>query len=188
MDEPFGALDTLTREALQEEFARIQRILRKTILFVTHDVAEAARLADRIVVMRAGGIAGQGSPAGLARGRGGYVDEFLGSRLVVELLGRVRIAERTGAGRTAGPGAGTGAEHGREPEPGGPEAFPLPDPSAAPPLDDTATLRDALARMVADRATEIPVRGADGRVRRLRFSDLAGLPVPGSGEPGEPGP
>ncbi len=56
MDEPFGAVDALVRTALQRELARIVRELRTTTLFVTHDVEEAFRLADRIVVMRAGRV------------------------------------------------------------------------------------------------------------------------------------
>jgi len=54
LDEPFGALDPLTREALQEAFRELQRRLRLTAVFVTHDVVEAVLLADRIAVLRAG--------------------------------------------------------------------------------------------------------------------------------------
>jgi len=56
MDEPFGALDPITRRHLQDEFAALQKRLRKTAVLVTHDVDEALRLADQIVVMRAGDI------------------------------------------------------------------------------------------------------------------------------------
>jgi osmoprotectant transport system ATP-binding protein len=56
MDEPFSAIDAITRGRLQDELLAIQRRLRKTILFVTHDVEEALRLADRIIVMREGAI------------------------------------------------------------------------------------------------------------------------------------
>src|SRR4051795_592846 len=54
MDEPFGATDPITRERLQNEFLRLQRELRKTIIFVTHDFEEATRLGDRIAVLREG--------------------------------------------------------------------------------------------------------------------------------------
>src|SRR5699024_5736849 len=52
MDEPFGALDPITRDSLQDEFKKLQRELDKTIVFVTHDMDEAIKLADRIVIMR----------------------------------------------------------------------------------------------------------------------------------------
>ncbi len=55
MDEPFGALDPITRERLQDEFLRLQREVRKTIVFVTHDIDEAIRMGDRIALLRVGG-------------------------------------------------------------------------------------------------------------------------------------
>ncbi|MEA2117602.1 ABC transporter ATP-binding protein [Halovibrio sp. HP20-50] len=65
MDEPFGALDPITREKLQDELARIQAKMHKTVVFVTHDMDEALKLADHLVVMRAGRIVQQGSPLAL---------------------------------------------------------------------------------------------------------------------------
>jgi osmoprotectant transport system ATP-binding protein len=62
MDEPFGAVDALARTGLQTELLRIVRAMGTTTLFVTHDVDEAFRLADRIVVMRQGGIEQIGEP------------------------------------------------------------------------------------------------------------------------------
>ncbi|HSP57731.1 MAG TPA: ABC transporter ATP-binding protein [Halomonas sp.] len=62
MDEPFGALDPITREALQDELREVQARLHKTIVFVTHDMDEALRLADKLVVMDAGRIVQQGTP------------------------------------------------------------------------------------------------------------------------------
>jgi osmoprotectant transport system ATP-binding protein len=67
LDEPFGALDPLTRDRLQRSFDGLRRRLRLTAVFVTHDVAEAVVLADRIGVMRAGRLVQVGTPAGLAR-------------------------------------------------------------------------------------------------------------------------
>ncbi|MBA3343026.1 MAG: ATP-binding cassette domain-containing protein [Gemmatimonadaceae bacterium] len=61
LDEPFGALDAITRGDVQSAFERVQRELGLTMLFVTHDLAEAARLATRIVVMRAGRVEQEGS-------------------------------------------------------------------------------------------------------------------------------
>lgn len=62
MDEPFGALDAITRSRLQDELLHLENRLQKTILFVTHDVEEAIFLADRIAVMRAGFIIQHGTP------------------------------------------------------------------------------------------------------------------------------
>ncbi|HEV7199293.1 MAG TPA: ATP-binding cassette domain-containing protein, partial [Candidatus Limnocylindria bacterium] len=59
MDEPFGAVDPIRRERLQNEFLRLQARLRKTIVFVTHDVDEAIKMADRIVILQVGGIVAQ---------------------------------------------------------------------------------------------------------------------------------
>jgi osmoprotectant transport system ATP-binding protein len=56
MDEPFGAVDPIVRERLQDQFLDVQRRLRKTIIFVTHDVDEALKMADRVAIMNRGGI------------------------------------------------------------------------------------------------------------------------------------
>jgi osmoprotectant transport system ATP-binding protein len=65
MDEPFGALDPLTRDDLQREFAELRRRLGLTVVLVTHDVSEALLLADRIAVMHAGRVVACGDPAAL---------------------------------------------------------------------------------------------------------------------------
>jgi osmoprotectant transport system ATP-binding protein len=62
MDEPFGALDPITRRRLQEEFRKLEGELRKTVVFVTHDVPEALRLADRIAIMDGGRLRQIGAP------------------------------------------------------------------------------------------------------------------------------
>lgn len=67
MDEPFGAVDAIVRRSLQDEIRRIASALHTTILFVTHDVDEALRLADRIVVMREGRIEQHGTPEQILR-------------------------------------------------------------------------------------------------------------------------
>ncbi|HSM37946.1 MAG TPA: ATP-binding cassette domain-containing protein, partial [Candidatus Limnocylindrales bacterium] len=59
MDEPFGAVDPIRRERLQNEFLRLQRQVRKTVIFVTHDVDEAIKMADRIAILQRGGILAQ---------------------------------------------------------------------------------------------------------------------------------
>src|SRR5699024_12254000 len=62
MDEPFGALDPITRDSLQDEFIKLQKELDKTIVFVTHDMDEAIKLADKIVIMRDGEIVQADTP------------------------------------------------------------------------------------------------------------------------------
>src|SRR5919201_1893276 len=59
MDEPFGALDPITRERLQNEFLRLHQVERKTVVFVTHDIDEAIKLGDRIAILREGGVLAQ---------------------------------------------------------------------------------------------------------------------------------
>jgi osmoprotectant transport system ATP-binding protein len=78
MDEPFGALDPLTRRRLQDEFHELQRRLGKTVLLVTHDVPEAMRLADEVAVMDGGRVLQRGAPAEiLASPAEGFVSDFL---------------------------------------------------------------------------------------------------------------
>jgi glycine betaine/proline transport system ATP-binding protein len=67
LDEPFSALDPLIRRQMQDEFLRLQRMLSKTIIFITHDMQEAFRLADRIAIMRQGEIIQIGRPADIVR-------------------------------------------------------------------------------------------------------------------------
>lgn len=94
MDEPFGAVDPLTRDRLQGEFARIQRELRKTVIFVTHDVDEAIRLADRIALMRAGRLEQYDTPEVLLDTPANkFVHDFMGSDAALKRLGRVRVSD-----------------------------------------------------------------------------------------------
>jgi osmoprotectant transport system ATP-binding protein len=78
MDEPFGALDPLTRRRLEADFHELQKRLGKTVLLVTHEVAEAMRLADEIVVMDAGQVLQRGTPRQIcAAPEPGFVADFL---------------------------------------------------------------------------------------------------------------
>ena len=56
MDEPFGAIDPITRDRLQNEFLRLQIEVKKTVVFVTHDIEEAVKIGDRIAIMAEGGL------------------------------------------------------------------------------------------------------------------------------------
>ncbi len=77
MDEPFGALDPLTRDALGEDYRALHRNLGLTTVMITHDMAEALLLADRIAVMRAGRLVAQGTAQELSRNANAYVGELL---------------------------------------------------------------------------------------------------------------
>jgi osmoprotectant transport system ATP-binding protein len=82
MDEPFGALDPLTRRRLQDEFKALQKRLGKTVVLVTHDVPEALRLGDRVAVMHAGRVMQEGSAAEIReRPQAGFVRDFLEAAL-----------------------------------------------------------------------------------------------------------
>jgi osmoprotectant transport system ATP-binding protein len=94
MDEPFGAVDPLTRERLQAEFVRIQRELKKTVIFVTHDVDEAIKLADRIALMRDGALEQYDTPEALLdHPASKFVHDFMGSDRALKRLGRARVAD-----------------------------------------------------------------------------------------------
>jgi len=94
MDEPFGAVDPLNRDRLQMEFARIQRDLRKTVIFVTHDVDEAIRLADRIALMRDGRLQQYDTPEVLLdHPANKFVHDFMGADRALKRLGRVSVGD-----------------------------------------------------------------------------------------------
>jgi osmoprotectant transport system ATP-binding protein len=94
MDEPFGAVDAIVRTALQDETLRIHGALGTTILFVTHDVDEALRLADRIVVMNAGRVVQADSPLHvLAKPATPYVESLMDTKDAVRRLGLIRVRD-----------------------------------------------------------------------------------------------
>src|SRR5690606_38904598 len=87
MDEPFGAIDPINRDAIQDEFMRIQRQVRKTVLFVSHDIDEAVKMADCVALFRAGRIEQFGSPDDLlARPATDFVADFMGSDRILKRL------------------------------------------------------------------------------------------------------
>ncbi|MEE8470615.1 MAG: betaine/proline/choline family ABC transporter ATP-binding protein [Dehalococcoidia bacterium] len=92
MDEPFGAVDPLTREKLQAQFTRIQQEVKKTIILVTHDLDEAIRLADRIAIMEAGKLVQYDTPeAILANPANKFVHDFVGTDRALKRLSRIGI-------------------------------------------------------------------------------------------------
>lgn len=90
MDEPFGALDPITREELQNEFIELESEIQKTVIFVTHDVFEAVKMADRIALLDAGVLQQLATPAELVENPANeFVDNFLGQhRFQLSLLTR----------------------------------------------------------------------------------------------------
>ncbi len=92
MDEPFGAVDPLTRERLQAQFIRIQQELKKTIILVTHDLDEAIRLADRIAILESGKLVQYDTPeAILAKPANKFVHDFVGTDRALKRLSRISI-------------------------------------------------------------------------------------------------
>jgi osmoprotectant transport system ATP-binding protein len=137
MDEPFAAIDPITRDALQAELAHIHRATGKTIVFVTHDIEEALRLATVIAIMDRGRIVQLGTPPDiLEHPSNDFVRDFVGRQgLGLKLLSVRRIADRLRGGETA-------------------EGEPLA-------LD--ASLAEALSAMTARRTDRLPVCDAEGR-------------------------
>ena len=95
MDEPFGAVDPIVRGRLQEEFLRLQQAVRKTIVFVTHDIDEAIVMGDRIAILAEGGILQQlDTPSAiLAHPANAFVEEFLGGERELRRLGLIPVSE-----------------------------------------------------------------------------------------------
>ena len=95
MDEPFGAIDPINRERLQNEFLRLQAEIRKTVLFVTHDIDEAIKMGDRIAIMREGGrVAQYATPAELLMAPADeFVEDFVGADRALKRLALMRVAD-----------------------------------------------------------------------------------------------
>src|SRR5215207_4144680 len=92
MDEPFGAIDAITRTHLQDELLKIQRKLRKTIMFVTHDVEEALRLADKIIIMRVGKIVQYDTPLNIVmQPRDTFVQKLVGTEDMLRRLSLITV-------------------------------------------------------------------------------------------------
>jgi osmoprotectant transport system ATP-binding protein len=95
MDEPFGAIDPINRERLQNEFLRLQAEIQKTVLFVTHDIDEAIKMGDRIAVMREGGRVEQyATPAELLMAPANeFVEDFVGADRALKRLALMRVGD-----------------------------------------------------------------------------------------------
>jgi len=95
MDEPFGAIDPINRERLQNEFLRLQSELRKTIVFVTHDIDEAIKMGDRIAILKKGGVLAQyAKPAELLmHPADDFVEDFVGADRALKRLALRRVRD-----------------------------------------------------------------------------------------------
>jgi osmoprotectant transport system ATP-binding protein len=151
MDEPFGALDPITRARLQNELLRIQRELRKTIIFVTHDIDEAILVGDRIAILREGGVLAQyDTPEQLlAHPADDFVARFVGADRGLKRLSLTRLDEL--------------------------QLEPATNGAAGPLLDGSTTLRDALSAMLNDGTRAVVVEAGDGTRRMLTLDRLTEL-------------
>jgi osmoprotectant transport system ATP-binding protein len=151
MDEPFGAVDAIERTHLQDEMLSLQRRLHKTTLFVTHDVDEALRLADTIVVMRDGRVEQAGTPFEILGHPGSaFVAELVDADDVLRRLSVVNVASAMD-----GPGVGAAA-------------------GTAPAVPASSTLRDAMSQMVATGARTLDVVDNGARVGTITLDGLLG--------------
>ncbi|MBI4259927.1 MAG: ATP-binding cassette domain-containing protein, partial [Actinobacteria bacterium] len=95
MDEPFGAVDPIIRARLQDQFLEIQDRLRKTVVFVTHDIDEAIKMADRIAILNIGGVIEQYAPPEeiLREPANAFVEEFVGAERGLKRLALLQVSE-----------------------------------------------------------------------------------------------
>lgn len=149
MDEPFGALDPITRTAVQDEFLSIHRAVGKTTVFVTHDIDEAIKMGDRIAILKPGGLLAQfGTPETLlTRPADDFVASFLGSERGLKRLALYSVAEVQGVERS--------------------------DADADwPAVDENITVREALSLATAERADGVIVAGTTGSSRAIPIRNL----------------
>jgi len=150
MDEPFGALDPVTRGVLQQEMLRIHRLSGRTIVLVTHDIDEALTLADRIVLMDNGEIVQQGRPVALlTQPKNEFVRDFFGrSEMGVRLLSLEQVGDAVRRGEWL----------------------------SGEPIAAALTLRDALSQFIARRTDKLPVIDDQQQpLGVLHFGDLLQL-------------
>ncbi|HET6571361.1 MAG TPA: ABC transporter ATP-binding protein [Solirubrobacterales bacterium] len=216
MDEPFGAIDPINRERLQNEFLRLQAEIRKTVLFVTHDIDEAIKMGDRIAVMRRGGrVAQYATPAELLMAPADeFVEDFVGADRALKRLALMRVADiDLWEAPLAHVGQATGEV--RAKLAGAEVPYPLlvdserrplgwlserdlaaatvparPDSPLGPLLDRDDVMRDALADLLQGEAQYAAVADRDGRIAGVLsveiISEFLGSPAARTEERGAP--
>ncbi len=163
MDEPFAAIDAINRACLQDELNEIHRKVRKTILFVTHDVEEAFRLADKIVIMKEGQLVQYGTPLEIVtRPCDAFVEELVGTQNMLRRLSLLNVQAVLDARRGRRAGSSPASTDG-----------PTSLPEGSPRVHAQDDLRSALS-MLLDSGTEaVPVVDYQERpIDQLNFADL----------------
>jgi osmoprotectant transport system ATP-binding protein len=155
MDEPFGAVDPITRERLQDEFLNIQQNIKKTIVFVTHDIDEAIKMGDKIAILKQGGYLAQyDTPENiLSNPNSEFVASFVGTDRILKRLSLVRVGDIE-----------------LEPANGDTEDLPR--------ISERLTVRDALSEIIGSGATKGVVE-KDGEKRLLTIDTIEELSRPG---------
>jgi osmoprotectant transport system ATP-binding protein len=176
MDEPFGAIDPINRERLQNEFLRLQAELRKTVVFVTHDIDEAIKMGDRIAIMQRGGKLAQYAPPAelLMHPANPFVEDFVGADRALKRLSLQRVSDvdlwtapLVREGEPAAAGGGDVPHSLQVDSDGRPQTWLSPDgrrSPATPVLELDDVLRDALSDLLAEEAQYGPVVDARGQV------------------------
>jgi osmoprotectant transport system ATP-binding protein len=151
MDEPFGAVDPITRERLQDEFLNIQQDIKKTIVFVTHDIDEAIKIGDKIAILKQGGLLAQyDAPENiLSDPNSEFVASFVGSDRILKRLSLTRVGDMQ-----------------LEPADNGTEDLPR--------ISARLTVRDALSEIIGAGSTKGVVE-KDGERRLLTIDAIEAL-------------
>jgi osmoprotectant transport system ATP-binding protein len=151
MDEPFGAVDPITRERLQDEFVNIQQNIKKTIVFVTHDIDEAIKMGDKIAILKQGGFLAQyDTPENiLSNPNSEFVASFVGNDRILKRLSLTRVGDMQ-----------------LEPANGGTEGLPR--------ISEQLNVKDALSEIIGSGNTRGVVE-KDGEKRLLTIDAIEAL-------------
>jgi osmoprotectant transport system ATP-binding protein len=152
MDEPFGAVDPITRERLQDEFLNIQHNIKKTIVFVTHDIDEAIKMGDKIAILKQGGFLAQyDTPENiLANPNSDFVASFVGNDRILKRLSLLRVGDME-----------------LEPANGNAEGLLR--------ISENLTVRDALSELIGSGRSEVVVEKDGGKRALLTIQAIEAL-------------